>query len=241
MTISSLGQQGFIWFIGVVEDRNDPLKLGRVKVRIYNFHTENKSLMPTSQLPWAIIMVPPTNSSHQQVGISPTGLTIGSTVIGFFMDGNDGNQPVIMGTIHGIPDNNQQKHDVSTLTREINDLRKDYDSMEPQSAYNSKYPFNKVFKTESGHVVEFDDTPGHERIHIFHKTGSYSEINKDGRRVDKTVDKHFEIVISDQTIHIKGNQEVKIDGNVNILVDGTYTLESKGNMLIKAPRIDFNP
>lgn len=241
MSIKSLGQEGFVWFVGVVEARNDPKKLGRVKVRIYNFHSENKSLMPTDQLPWAVVMVSPTNPSYSQVGISPNGLTIGSTVVGFFLDGNDGNQPVIMGTIHGIPDNNEQKHDVSTLAREINDLKKDIDSYEPAPAYAATYPFNKVFRTEGGHIVEFDDTPGKERIHIFHKSGSYTEINKDGRRVDKTVDKHFEIIIDDQTVHIKGNQEVKIDGNVNILVDGTYTLESKGNMLIKAPRIDLNP
>lgn len=241
MSIKSLGQEGFVWFIGVVEARNDPKKLGRARVRIYNFHTENKALMPTDQLPWATIMVPPTSSSYKQVGISPTGLTIGSTVIGFFMDGNDGNQPVIIGTIHGIPNSNEQQHDVKTLTREINDQNKQYDDYEPSTAYAARYPYNKVFSTESGHIVEFDDTPGEERIHIFHKSGSYTEINKDGRRVDKVTDKHFEIVISDQTIHIKGNQEVKIDGNVNILVDGTYTLESKGNMLIKAPRIDLNP
>lgn len=241
MTTRSLGQEGFVWFLGVVEDRNDPLKLGRVRVRIYNFHTDNKALMPTNELPWATIMVPPTNPSYKQVGISPNGLTIGATVIGFFMDGNDGNQPVIMGTMHGIPNNSEQNHDVKTLTREINDQNKQYDEYEPQTPYAAKYPYNKVFTTESGHIVEFDDTPGQERIHIFHKTGSYTEINKDGRRVDKTMDKHYEIIISDQTVHIKGNQEVKINGNVNILVDGTYTLESKGNMLFKAPRIDLNP
>lgn len=241
MSIKALGQEGFTWFIGVVEERNDPLKLGRVRVRVYNFHPSDKSLVPTDQLPWALIMLPPVHPSHQQIGLSPVGLTIGSTVLGFFMDGNDGNQPVVIGTMHGIPDNNIQKHDVSLLAREINDIEKDKDAYEPETAYEAKYPFNKVLKTESGHVVEIDDTPGKERIHLYHKSGTYTEINKDGRRVDKTVDKHFEIIFSDETIHIRGNQEVKIDGNVNILVDGTYTLESKGNMLIKAPRIDFNP
>ena len=36
-----MGQDGFVWFIGVVEDRNDPSKLGRVKVRCLGFHTED--------------------------------------------------------------------------------------------------------------------------------------------------------------------------------------------------------
>lgn len=233
MTTQKLGQEGLIWFIGKVEDRNDPLKLGRVKVRIYDFHTPNKSLMPTDQLPWALIMVPPTNPSHNKVGISPTGLTVDSTVIGFFIDGKDANQPVIMGTIHGIPENNAQKHDVSEVAREINNISKSYDSREPESAYGTIYPFNKTLRTESGHVIEIDDTPGHERIHVYHKSGTYTEINKDGRKVEKVVDNHFEIVLKNQTVHIIGN--------VDILVDGTYTVESKGNMKFVAPRIDLNP
>jgi hypothetical protein len=233
MTTKNLGQEGLIWFIGKVEDREDPLKLGRVKVRAYNYHTDNKALMPTAELPWAIIMVPPTNPSHDKVGISPNGLTVGSTVIGFFMDGQDANQPVVMGTIHGIPENNETKHDVAEPAREINSISKEYDSREPQSAYEARYPFNKVLRTESGHVVEIDDTPGKERIHVFHKSGTYTEINKDGRKVEKVVDDMFEIVFKNQTVHIRGN--------VDVLVDGTYTVESKGNMTFIAPRIDLNP
>jgi len=241
MTTKSLGQEGLVWFIGKVENREDPLKLGRVKVRIYDFHTENKALMPTDELPWAIIMMPAISTSHDKVGISPTGLTVGATVIGFFMDGGDANQPVVMGTIHGIPENNVQKHDVPEVAREINNIQKTFDSFEPASAYASKYPYNKVLRTESGHVVEIDDTPGKERIHVFHKSGTYKEINQDGRQVDKVVDDHFEIIFGNQTVHIRGNQNIKVDGNVNIMVDGTYTCESKGNMTFIAPRIDLNP
>ena len=40
------GQTGFIWWIGVVEDRQDPLKLGRVRVRCVGWHSENKNLLP---------------------------------------------------------------------------------------------------------------------------------------------------------------------------------------------------
>lgn len=212
MTTKRLGQEGFVWFFGVVEDREDPLKLGRVKVRIYDFHSTNKALMPTDQLPWAIIMVPPTNPSFNKVGLSPNGLTVGSTVVGFFMDGYDANQPVIMGTIHGIPGNDNNKHDVAELAREVNNLNKQYDSKEPESAYEAKYPYNKVLRTESGHVIELDDTPGKERIHIFHKTGSYTEIDKDGRKVEKVTGNNFEIVLGNSTVHINGNYDLFIDG-----------------------------
>ena len=233
MTVRKLGQEGLIWFLGVVESRDDPDKLGRVKVRIFDLHTQNKALMPTDQLPWATIMMPAFHPSFNKVGLSPTGLIVGSTVIGFFLDGNDANQPVIMGTIHGIQDNNVQKHDVPDTAREINNISKSYDAMEPESSYGTRYPFNKVFNTERGHVIEIDDTPDKERIHIYHRSGTYSEINSEGRKVDKVVNDHYEITLGNKTVHIKGN--------VNILVDGTYTLESKGNMTIKAPRIDLNP
>ena len=38
-----MGLEGFVWFIGGGEDRQDPSKLGRVKVRCLGFHTEDKN------------------------------------------------------------------------------------------------------------------------------------------------------------------------------------------------------
>ena len=40
------GQDGFVWFTGVVEDRNDPTKLGRVRVRCVGYHTDDKVKIP---------------------------------------------------------------------------------------------------------------------------------------------------------------------------------------------------
>ena len=48
-----MGMDGFIWFTGVVEDRNDPSKLGRVRVRIVGHNTDDKTKIPTKDLPWA--------------------------------------------------------------------------------------------------------------------------------------------------------------------------------------------
>ena len=47
------GLDGSVWFIGVVEDNNDPDKLGRVKVRAYGHHTNDLSDIPLEYLPWA--------------------------------------------------------------------------------------------------------------------------------------------------------------------------------------------
>jgi hypothetical protein len=74
-----------------------------------------------------------------------------------------------------------------------------------------------------------------------HRSGTYIEIDKDGRTVIKTVDKRCDITVKDNQVYIGGNMDVRVIGNVNMMVDGTYTVESKGNMLFKAPRIDFNP
>ena len=44
------GKTGFNWFTGIVEDRNDPLFLNRVRVRIHGSHTHNKQLIATPDL-----------------------------------------------------------------------------------------------------------------------------------------------------------------------------------------------
>ena len=46
----------FVWWQGVVEDRNDPLKLGRCRVRILGYHTDNKQDIPTATLPWPVVV-----------------------------------------------------------------------------------------------------------------------------------------------------------------------------------------
>jgi phage gp45-like len=94
--------------------------------------------------------------------------------------------------------------------------------------------------TESGHVVEVDDTPGQERIHVYHKSGTYVEINKDGRMVTKIVGDDYEISAKNKEVFISGDMRVTINGNVDIKVNGTYTVTSGGSMRFNAPRIDFN-
>ena len=69
-----LGLGGFVWWMGVVEDIMDPLKLGRVKVRCFDWHTPNKGAIPTSALPWAQVVMPANNASISGVGTSPNGL-----------------------------------------------------------------------------------------------------------------------------------------------------------------------
>ena len=99
-----MGKNGFIWFVGVVENRQDPKHLGRLRVRCLGYHTENLDKLPTKDLPWAHVMNPITSATVSGVGQSPLGAVEGSWVVGFFQDGADAQMPVIIGTLPGIPD-----------------------------------------------------------------------------------------------------------------------------------------
>lgn len=94
----------FNWWIGIVENRVDPAMLGRCKVRIIGYHTEDVVELPTEDLPWAVPSMPVTSASISGIGETPV-FVEGTTVLGFFSDGDDGQVPVIMGTIPGKPRN----------------------------------------------------------------------------------------------------------------------------------------
>ncbi|NBW34068.1 MAG: hypothetical protein EBR30_03450 [Cytophagia bacterium] len=96
LTKDFYGKNGFIWWVGQVEDDEDPLKLGSVRVRIIGVHTEDENLVPTESLPWAQIMLPVTGSNSFTVP------RIGDWVFGFFQDGEYAQIPVVMGIFPGI-------------------------------------------------------------------------------------------------------------------------------------------
>ena len=98
-----MGKNGFQWFVGVVEDRQDPKHLGRVRVRCLGYHTENLVDLPTADLPWAHPMNPITSATVSGVGQTPLGVVEGAWVVGFFQDGADAQMPIIMGTLPGVP------------------------------------------------------------------------------------------------------------------------------------------
>ena len=89
-------------FYGIVEDRQDPLKIGRVRVRCHGIHTANKQKIATPDLPWAQVVLPTTSAGLSGFG-TQHGLVEGSTVFGFFRDGDTCQQPVVIGSTAGIP------------------------------------------------------------------------------------------------------------------------------------------
>ena len=89
------------YFYGIVEDRQDPLKVGRVRVRIHGIHTDEKTLIASADLPWCQVILPTTSAALSGLGTGH-GLVEGSTVFGYFRD-KAKQDPIILGTAAGIP------------------------------------------------------------------------------------------------------------------------------------------
>lgn len=224
---------GLIHFFGVVESiEGDPLELGRAKVRVIN-QTDNGTPPDTEKLQWCTVLGPITSPSNG-TGASPTWLQIGTKVFGVYLDGKVKRMPLLIGTLYTIPGMDINKHGISKLARGENNLAKEIVGPEPESAYAAKYPYNKVIDTPGGHAIELDDTPGEERIHIYHKSGTYIEINKEGQTVRKSVGNDFQIVALDSDVYVGGKSNVYILGDTTVKIDGNYSIETGGNMDFKA-------
>ena len=115
---------------------------------------------------------------------------------------------------------------------------------EPPTKYNAKFPHNMVMETKSGHVFELDDTPGAERVHIYHRAGTFIEMHPDGDVVVKSNKTSYHLSMGDFNIYVagdcnvtaeksihmktKGNFCLEVGGNANFNVSGTLKMEAKG-------------
>ena len=150
-----MGQDGFSWFVGVVEDRNDPLKLGRVRVRCLGYHTSDLGELPTTDLPWAHVMHPVTDPSMHGMGSTPSFLVEGSWIVGFFRDSLEKQQPLIIGSLPGIPD------EVADNRYGFNDPRGPYSKQIEYAGnvWNGPYPVDgEDYTMPSGHEIGESDT-----------------------------------------------------------------------------------
>jgi len=400
-----MGKEGFVWWQGVVEDRHDPLYLGRCKVRILGWNTAEKSKQSTESLPWAYPVQPITSAAQTGVGTTPLGPVEGTWVLGFFRDGESAQEPMFFGTFGGIPeidakgeniqkgffDPRQPDGDVGqsghpmyqdemgpralnynftsktanqavprepasiihnadpdptenltdvvisekvtlkqgakptehpshvkgeysnfpvsqlipagssgtpaftvkvvenpvrstfpdtglapldtkipgsliSTTRNLNYLKEPttnrlargtrgnslftdplisgivYEKAmnrlqgqvnvpcasggtwsEPNPPWAALYPYNHVHQTESGHIVEMDDTPGQERLHWYHRTGTFTEIHNVGIKVDKIVNDYYNIILGNKNTHIELGECTTIDGDQSVYVKGSKT------------------
>jgi len=101
---------------------------------------------------------------------------------------------------------------------------------EPESAFRGAYPYNKVTQTESGHIIEVDDTPGSERLHIYHRSGTYIEIDANGSMVKRTKGSSYEIIDRNGKISIAGRADISVNGACNIFVGNDANIEVEGDV-----------
>ena len=356
------------FYYGIIEDRNDPQKLNRVRVRIFGVHPERKTYIGTPDLPWAQVLMPVTSATLSGFG-GQHGLVEGSHVTVIFRDPDTKQDPVVIGTVAGI--NLPKKVDNvidRTVEKGFNDPRrlkvKDYEgtvdgvapleanaprdgllaSIEtspvipeslqinfentgsnaedggvfsrlqsavsdaisdavsyitggddgeeregsggskiinpkitaddlpyyPKSEYynlsdiskfakgefdysglldggplpktNAKpvYPYNKSWLTESGHLIEYDDTRDKERILVYHRSGTYTEIQPMGDRHTRVVQSDYEVVCGKKEVTVCGDVKIVVKGNAQIDISGSTDITSGGNLSIIAPNIRLN-
>lgn len=102
-------------------------------------------------------------------------------------------------------------------------------SLGVQSQRPSEYPFNQVSESLSGHVVEYDDTPGGERVLIKHRKGAGVEMRADGSVLISAVNNKVEVTGGDQTVIVEGHGNLVYNGNLNLKVTGDYNIDVGGN------------
>ena len=102
----------------------------------------------------------------------------------------------------------------------------------PSTYCQPQYPYNNVNETESGHVIELDDTPGYERISTTHTSGTSSDIIQDGSKIDTIVGDGYTVHSKDNTVYIVGKCNLSVDGDINVKCEGNYVLDVGKDLLI---------
>jgi predicted chitinase len=104
---------------------------------------------------------------------------------------------------------------------------------QPKTAFGAQYPFNKVFESESGHIQEWDDTPGQERIHTYHRAGTYTEVDPNGTQVNYIVGDNFILMERNGCVHVSGECNITVDGNTNIYARSDANIQVEQNATIE--------
>ena len=129
------GLDGFVWWLGVCENRKDPLGIGRCQVRIFGWHTDSLSDIPKADLPWAS----PAHSLNDNSFAAPKESEI---IFGFFADGRSAQVPIMLGKIPGYETN------PATTGSGFHDLREQI-----VIKYSPKKPVGASYNTDGSGIV----------------------------------------------------------------------------------------
>jgi hypothetical protein len=172
-------------------------------------------------------MMPSNTPAKRGIG-SSVNLLVGSLVCGIFLD-NMSQEFMVMGSLptktDGVDDNNVRvKGEADPNTADPTG------SYQPPSTYAPVYPYNNVMETESGHVKEYDDTPGAERITERHKSGTRYEIDPNGTKNETIVRDNYRLVAGHDTLEVYGNVKIVVSGDADIAIAGNLTASVTGNI-----------
>lgn len=246
-------------YLGVVEDNNDPRLEARVKVRIYGVHS-GKNYIAEKDLPWIHVMSPTTSAGIDGLGCNPY-ILAGSHVM-LHPVGKKLQQFIVVGTLptytygvgfdqsKGFCDATQEfpriKSSENRNNSDYNDkflamTNANFDSAElnkffhdPGNDYHPEYPYNQVYETTSGHIKEFDDTSGHERIRERHKSGTEYEIQSAGTKVTRVVGNNYELIAGDDFLEVHGTVTIKVSKDCKLDVTGKIDINSASYIAINA-------
>lgn len=120
--------------------------------------------------------------------------------------------------------------------------------VEPIVGGKAQYPWNRVYQSRSGHVIEIDDTPDRERLHWYHRTGTYAEMHPDGKYVLKSVHERHDYCDKDRFHQTGGNYTSKVAGQSYekvgkekvLSVGSTVTIEAPSGVQVNTPRANFS-
>lgn len=196
------GKDNFVPFIGRVEDVNDPKHGHRVKVRCIGWHPKSKKSskdgsedgLSTDDLPWARVAMPTTHAQQGRIG-GKHGLLNGCWVFGFFLDGDEAQDPMVLNTINFTP-NASGEDDRQTLKGEDGKDAEQDDAFgksmpstqtQPNAALRTEQENNKTY----GH--EYDEAgDGHNYDHDATKCGgkavNESKAAKERKKQDNTTE-----------------------------------------------------
>ena len=215
---------------GTVVDIIDPEKLGRCKVQVYGVHDN----IDKEDLPWSQVVMPANTPAKGGIG-SSVNLLVGTLVCGDFLDGSK-QEFIVQGT---LPTKTDDVEDNNIRVRAGPDPHagEPIGEYQPVSTYAPEYPYNNVMETESGHLKEYDDTKGHERITERHMSGTQYEVCADGTKNERIVRDNYRLVVGQDTLEVFGNVRIIVSGqadiavakDVNIAVGGNLTADVTGN------------
>ena len=97
---------------------------------------------------------------------------------------------------------------------------------QPTIPYAAVYPYNNVYESESGHIKEYDNTSGAERIHERHRTGTSYEIDASGNKVEIIKGESYRLLSNKEQVQIQGQSDITIDGRHKLFINKSQTTDN---------------